>query len=509
MERSLTMGALAMAGLGWICGMAAARARGTAKAPPIAPLYWILAVSLPAVFWLVTLPEAPPFGVGHASGNGVALGAIAALIGAWSLLKFADFSNEDSRSAGFAAFLALGAVAAIAPLVLLKQGRLDALMGVGIGWLSALFLLSLGAPSLPLAKAAAWGVTVCACIGMGVFRDAMMPGAQSGAWSALMAIFAGSVPFVLLLCALPADLAARQMPLPRLLGPGSASRGWQVVLAALLLLILAQLLATKIADKPALLFCAALGAVAGFVAWRLCRESAENSLLGAFVLLAAFIVSYRLMQGFGGGVMMLCAWVASLGEWSSDEWSEIRAPFTAHHSPLTNLLAFGAAAMLYRFAATRFRLEADALELDEYFSFFGLLIGAVLPPFLARLQNARGENSLGETLLRALAGGALLIAAPLVAVMLWGAKSALILTAGAALGLLLIQEKRARTAPLFFALGGALAVAQWTKHALPLYEIARMDKAKLLGGGTLALVLLLIVMDFVSRRTAPENEVAL
>ncbi len=158
--------------------------------------------------------------------------------------------------------------------------------------------------------------------------------------------------------------------------------------------------------------------------------------------------------------------------------------------------------MLYRFAATRFRYDLNTLELDEYFSFFALMIGAALPSFLARLQEIKGEHSAVEAGLRALLCGALLLAIPLIAVMLWGAQTALLLTAGAALGLLLVPAQNTRISPAFFALGGALAVAQWTKHALPLYEIARADKAKYLGAMTIGLAVLLLVVGLLSRRKA-------
>ncbi len=95
-----------------------------------------------------------------------------------------------------------------------------------------------------------------------------------------MAILIAAVPFVLLLCALPAEIMARKIPFPQLMPRRGASsgtaRGWQIVLAALLLLILAQLLMTKVADKPALVFCVACGALAGFIAWRLSVDAEEN-----------------------------------------------------------------------------------------------------------------------------------------------------------------------------------------------------------------------------------------
>lgn len=520
MEQSLTTGALALGVISWICGLLAARAQFTAESPAlrrevrttlqnalqvarITPAYWAFAVGAPILFWLLTLPDAPPFGLGHASGNGALLGGMVATIGVFALLKAVNWNSQSFRAAGLGMMLSLAASTSVLVPLLWKQGRFDALMGVGMGWLAALFLLSLALPSTLLIKAAAYGVTCCACLGLGVFRDAMMPGASQGTWSGLMAIMAAGVPFVLLLSALPAELAARKIPFPRLMPQSEANantaRGWQVILAALLLLILAQLLATKVADKPALLFCAACGAVAGFIAWRVSADSEENrpSFLAPLVLLAAFIVSYRLMQGFGGGVMILAAWLPALAD---DREGEHHASLVTHQSFFTSLLAFGAVAMLYRFAATRFRFELDTLELDEYFSFFALMLGAALPPFLARLQESNKENSPVEAALRALLCGAILLAVPAIGVMLWGAQSALVLTAGIALGLLMIHSPNLRHAPAFFALGGAVAIAQWTKHAMPLYEIARDDKAKFLGAVTIALVLLLLVVDLLSRR---------
>ena len=516
MEQSLATGALALGAISWICGLLAARAhagdahKSTKERPHIAPAYWAFALGAPLLFWLLTLPDAPPFGLGHASGNGALLGGFVAVIGVYALLKAVNWNSDASRAAGLGMMLSLAASMAIVVLLLWKQGRLDALMGAGMGWLAALFLLSLAFPSSLLTKVAAYGVTCCACLGLGVFRDAMMPGAGGATWSSIMAIMVAGVPFVLLLCALPAELVSRRMPFPQLMprsenNTGTA-RGWQVILAGLLLLILAQLLATKVADKPALLFCVACGVIAGIIAWRVCADAEENRVpfLAPLVLLAAFIVSYRLMQGFGGGLMILAAWLPALADDSErvDEWQDEEIALTfSPFQPFTSLLAFGAVAMLYRFAATRFRLELDALELDEYFSFFALMLGAALPPFLSRLQETKTNSAL-EATLRALLCGAILLAVPAVGMMLWGAQSALVLTAGAGLGLLLIHAENLRHAPAFFALGGALAVAQWTKHALPLYEIARADKVRFLGAVTIALVLMLLVVDLLSRRKA-------
>ncbi len=543
MERSLTMGALALGVLGWICGLLAARARpgAPARARTLSPVLWIAGAVLPALFWLLTLPDAPPFGVGHAAGNGVLLGGLAALLGTWALIQFVPGDDADARAAGTASLLALAGAAAIAAPFFFRPWRLDALLGVALGWLTTSCVFYVGAAvsqsparplSLALAKATGYSVGACASLGIGVIRDAMMPGAQGATWSTLMAVLTAAVPFVILLAALPAALAARRVPFPNLFNAPeeeqnvAATRGWQMMLAGVLFLIVAQLLAVKVADKPVLLFCAALGVVAGAIAWRVVADAQKQRnvpVLAPLVLLAAFIVSYRLMQGFGGGVMLLGAWLAGAiagsegGEvvrsWGSERDSEVASSphdlttSPPHHlttsppSHLTTLLFFGAAAMLYRLAATRFRYEIDTLELDEHFAFFGLLVGAALPSFLARLATPRRPNAPSEVLLRLFLCGAILMAAPLLTVMLWGAKAALVLTTGAALGLLLSPAEIALPhAAGFFALGGALAVAEWMKRALPLYEIARGDKARVLGIVVGALVVLLLVVDVISRR---------
>ena len=114
---------------------------------------------------------------------------------------------------------------------------------------------------------------------------------------------------------------------------------------------------------------------------------------------------------------------------------------------------------------------------------------------------AAREISPTNLLMRYVLCGAILIAAPLISIMLWGAKAAIVLTAGAALGLLLVPMEIALPhAAGFFALAGALAVAEWTKRALPLYEIARDDKSKLLMLITAVLVVLMLAVDIASRR---------
>ena len=148
MASSLTAGALALCIISWICGLLAARAQGESRnsqsfQPKITLPYWLFAVGAPLVFWLLTLPDAPPFGRGHASGNGVLLGGLAAILGVFALLKAVRWDSEASRAAGLAMLLSLGAAATITVPLLWKTARLDALMGVGIGWLAVLFLLSL------------------------------------------------------------------------------------------------------------------------------------------------------------------------------------------------------------------------------------------------------------------------------------------------------------------------------------------------------------------------------
>ena len=118
---------------------------------------------------------------------------------------------------------------------------------------------------------------------------------------------------------------------------------------------------------------------------------------------------------------------------------------------------------------------------------------------------AREGLSSSNLLLRLVLCGAIVTAVPLFAIMLWGAKAAIVLTAGAALGLLLTpQENRWPHVAGFFALGGALLVAEWTKRALPLYEIARDDKARVLGIVTLVLIVLLLAVDIASRARGRE-----
>src|SRR5687768_981295 len=103
MEQSLTTGALALGVISWVCGLLAARAqagdahKSTNEAPHIAPAYWAFALGAPLLFWLFTLPDAPPFGLGHASGNGALLGGVVAVIGVYALLKAVNWNSDVSR----------------------------------------------------------------------------------------------------------------------------------------------------------------------------------------------------------------------------------------------------------------------------------------------------------------------------------------------------------------------------------------------------------------------------
>jgi len=248
-----------------------------------------------------------------------------------------------------------------------------------------------------------------------------------------------------------------------------------------------------------------------------------------------------------------------VGRGAMDAWNIERGmQADAATRGLIAALLLGVVLLVYRVFATRYADALRGVTLTDHYAFFGFLVGAALPGLLTGLLFRRGDDASGalapgasalpdlspdateEDLLlaplsvpsgaysedgvgraslpRLLLVGALALAAPGVLVLLWGAKCALALLAGLALGSVAglsgarsggfsAPSSTARTVllPGLLALAVALVLAQFTHLVLPLSDMTRVEKIRALAVVVGALAALLVASDFAgrSRRRGP------
>jgi hypothetical protein len=182
---------------------------------------------------------------------------------------------------------------------------------------------------------------------------------------------------------------------------------------------------------------------------------------------------------------------------------------------LASTLCFGTVFVVYRLAAERFREDLRGVPMTDHYALFGFVFGLLVPLLLTRI--AAVDRGLGASILKAGIVGMLALAAPAGIVLVWGQKTLLTFLFGLALaaspavggfGRSGVQAFRNQALISLFALGLALAVAQWTHLALPLAALPRVEKLRILAWAVGIIVALLIGSGFVSRRTAQRNPAA-
>jgi hypothetical protein len=422
---------------------------------------------------------------------------------------------------------------------------IDTLLGIALGWLAISLLLStLNTQNSTLLPGSAFAVTLSGTMALAVFRGAGIY--QEFRWGAAAVVLASGIPLLIFLSALPQSLyAALGLRLPfagaiaRSGGDAlkteaareSAARGIRVVLSALLLLGLAYLVSVKVVEQRAILTAAAVGIVAALTAWWLLRDGVEawrsggegetrgwgdaemggqgdagtggpggttqhstlytqHSPLAVLVILAAIMVAYQLLAGFGVGIAVLAAWLVGGVALSGSPAAR----------PLTAALAFGTVFVLYRVAVERFSDEMRGVSLTDHYALFGFVFGLLAPSFLSRLAP---ESADWKALNRLFVIGILILAAPAGIVMVWGQKALLTFLFGLALAatsaLSGVQAFRRSGIQALIGMTMAAAVAQWTHIALPLAALPRTDKLKILAWCVGIAVLLLIATDLLSR----------
>ena len=525
---------------------------------------WLVAGGLPILVFLATLPTSGYFSAGQGWGRGFLVGGLLSLLASWTMRRSAAPGDSALRAQTPCA-LALVAVSVSLLFLRANGGIVDALVGAAMGWLAvALTLLLLGGATEEDAPAAVLGagfaVTLCAVAALGVYRGALMPGAPKGLWSAAGVAFGAGVPFALLLGALAAR-ASGDVRSSAAGPPKSVAFGLRLAASSLLVAGLGALLATKVLHEPKMVPVVLGGLALGPIALWVLRSATQTDedapavtlpFVGlpplALVLMASgFMAAYQLLQGFGVGVLLLSAWLSAallLASPTGRGERDTMPPLSAAVPRLIALLLFGVVLLVYRVFATRWSDLLRGVTLTDHYAFFGFLVGAALPGVIAGMGataappapnsgGARVPVNAGEgimpspsdaeppappelgaggaslagraSLLSLFLAGALCLAAPGVILVLFGAKCALALLAGLALGSVpafVVQRGGNVTAnvttlllPGLLAVAMALALAQFSGRVVPLGDLTRAGKIKVVGGAAAVVAVLLVASE--------------
>ena len=304
-------------------------------------------------------------------------------------------------------------------------------------------------------------------------------------------------------------------------------------------------MAHKLAAPANLFRLLGMGLLAGGLSWWIIairvhgmRNETNSGLSGrgmalpVLVFMAAGMVAFQMALGMGLGVMLLGAWFvagitlqgAAESEGSPKSMAET-APsgFTAHAiaSHLLRLLCFGTLLLLYRLYQVRYADDLRNVLLPDHYALLGFVVGTAAPAALAGyMQTGKREQGKGNreyafavcpSLPMALAVGGLMLGIPALLLVLFGTKCALCLFFGLALATVLSDTARTvqtserekdaflpvapESLTALFALAMALALAQWTRHVLPVALMSRAEKIHLLTYGFAAIAALLIVAE--------------
>jgi hypothetical protein len=552
MERSLVWSAFALGCVGWLCGLLltrGARAGASARLLVEKALLWT-AVALPVVVFLATLPSKPPFAVGHGLGNGFLVGGAAALLSAFILLRLRREDNPISAAMAASAPFWAAVAAVCVPLLGSSENLIDSLMGVAVGTCVVNMVLWYGLKreevssltTSALIAGAGFTATLAAAVALGNFHGTTA--FESLRLSSAAVTVGAVVPLALLIASLPLPLLLRLFARLRVAGTLSGSVGkvlhtdeskrlaeqvFQGALAIGLTLLLGWLLGKRLVTEAHFFPVVGLGLAASLLVWWLLAEGVKNGQEGAayreplslLLVLGVGMVAFAWLGGFGMGIVLLMGWLfggIALAKEAQAVSPEPSVRREGAYAPLLSTLLFGTVLVLFRFVMSRYSTEFHGETITEHYAIFGFLLGVALPPVLAGLAPRDSQRNNGAlSIARLIVAALVTLAVPGLAIVLWKSKCILAMLAGLSLsaaGLRFYDSLQRpdslskpeadiqRFTPALFALATALAISQWTGHALLLGTLTRNQKMHLLEWVVGGIVVLIVVVDIGDRVAA-------
>lgn len=538
MDKTLLWTALVLGGLGSFVSLVPSFGGGKTNGARLPLLAWIVALALPIIVLLGSMPSHAPFSAGQMWGRGFFIGGIAGLAAAAALVQGLLNDKPGARFALAGQLFAAIASCGIA-VHFFRPDVVDGLTGVAIGWLceaTLLYALLCGVNCLAVKKSqirqqlligAGYAATLAATIGLGVLRGS--PTGEPDRWPGLALALSAATAAIVLLASAPSKIAGSvlfRIPGARALGglgarlfrmsdnPESAAQAITAIIVCAVHVLLAWMLSKKIDEAGPVFSTAAAGAVAGLLCWWISSErKAESGQSGfppvaALVLVAGAMLSFGRFTGLGVGLFALAFWVVALlatpqsstvqleGESSTDTSDEAATP---HHS-LVNAGIAVTILVLYRLVTSRFTGDIRGVSITDQFALFAVIIGAFAPGAIANVLAKRESEGVSPipTVFRLALIGVATLALPGMMLLVWGSKVALALLIGLSLSALAPwgngAAKRLTELPALVAVGMALALSQWSHHILAISDLARAEKAKIALIG-LAVIIAAIVLD--------------
>ncbi len=518
MTSSITIGAIVVgvAGLA-ILGVAAWMRLRTGVSQQQQTAQVAFAAGLAILVLCLCALSAAPFTPGNGLGLSYVVGAAAALI-AQEIARCAGEGIEREGLYGWAASLLAALVATGVALLAPRDYVVDALMGAAIGGFCTHAIMALGQEGDGSSSfgAAVVSVLLPITVALAQYRGPLelTPEARGGEWPLLALSVGGASAIGLLFAALPLKWLASGAARIPLAGAGARAAERAVgaknvqsvgpLLVSILLCSAVSLAgawaaASQLVPDNRPLWAAALGVGVGLLGLLARTSGASNAMLvGAqpVALVAASMVAFQWLNGLGIGIMLLAACpiaaISSLASVSPDR-----------RSGAAHWVAGGLVILIWRFATVRFDDSLHSVEFGDQLALFALVAGVVAPPWLAAcFAGSRPQAGLRLVVGVCLMGVAALLI-PAAGMLAWGAEPTLGLLAGLALTALglgftsVSDTTRVRGALL--AVGSALAIGQWTRHGLALYEFPRSQKVMLIEWGAVAVIVLLVLAALFNR----------